>query len=161
MDNNDGAAQTNLVELTAEVVSAFIMHNSIQKADLADLIATVHTSLTALGKPKPAPEAERPVPAVSIKKSVSPDHLISLEDGRRYKSLKRHLSGRGLTPEGYREKWGLPSDYPMVAPNYAKQRSDLAKSMGLGRQRRREPVEAESAAAPAPAAKARRARKAA
>lgn len=162
MDDQENAARANYVELTAEVVSAFIMHNSIQKADLPDLIAAVHASLSALGQPKPSPEAERPVPAVPIKKSVSPDHLISLEDGRRYKSLKRHLSGRGLTPEGYREKWGLPSDYPMVAPNYAKQRSDLAKSMGLGRQRRREPAEDGPAVAQAaPAAKARRGRKAA
>jgi predicted transcriptional regulator len=81
----------------------------------------------------PPIEEEKPKPAVPIKKSITPDYLISLEDGRRYKSLKRHLGGRGLTPDQYREKWGLASDYPMVAPNYAKQRSDLAKSMGLGR----------------------------
>jgi predicted transcriptional regulator len=96
--------------------------------------------LKALSAPKPAPEAERPVPAVPIKKSISHDYIISLEDGRRYKSLKRHLSGRGLTPEQYREKWGLPVDYPMVAPSYAQQRSELAKSMGLGRKRQQEEV---------------------
>lgn len=155
MDSTDNPAQPNYVELTAEVVSAFVMHNSVQKNDIPDLIAAVHSSLVALGQPKPPAEAERPTPAVPIKKSISPDYLISLEDGRRYKSLKRHLSGRGLTPEGYREKWGLPPDYPMVAPNYAKQRSELAKSMGLGRQRRREPVEE------APPAKGRRSRSAA
>jgi predicted transcriptional regulator len=83
------------------------------------------------------PEAERPVPPVPIKKTVTPDHIVSLEDGRPYKSLKRHLSGRGLTPEHYRQKWGLPSDYPMVAANYAAQRSELAKSIGLGRSRQK------------------------
>ncbi len=151
MDSTEIAAQPNFIELTAELVSAFVMHNSIQKGDIPDLIVAVHNSLAALGQPKAAPEAERPSPAVPIKKSLSPDYLISLEDGRRYKSLKRHLSGRGFTPEQYRERWGLPADYPMVAPNYAKQRSDLAKSMGLGRQRRPEIIEE-----PAPAAKGRR-----
>ena len=149
----DEGAQPNYVELTAEVVSAFVMHNSIQKADIAELIQSVHRSLVSLGLPKQAPEAEKPTPAVPVKKSLTPDYLISLEDGRRYKSLKRHLSGRGLTPERYREKWGLQADYPMVAPNYAKQRSELAKSMGLGRQRRPEPV-----AEAVPSAKARRAK---
>ena len=92
-----------------------------------------------------------------IKKTITPDHLISLEDGRRYKSLKRHLAGRGLTPAQYREKWGMPKDYPMVAPNYAKQRSDLAKALGLGQQRRRKEVEAAPPPAPveAPAPKKR------
>lgn len=153
MDSKEIAGQPNFIELTAEVVAAFVMHNSIQKGDLPELIASVHSSLSLLANPK-TPEAEKPVPAVPIKKSISPDYLISLEDGRRYKSLKRHLSGRGLTPERYREKWGLTPDYPMVAPNYAKQRSELAKSMGLGRQRKREPEPA-----PAPA-KGRRSRSA-
>lgn len=153
MENKDIVDQPNLIELTAEVVSAFVMHNSLQKGDLAELIASVHGSLQQLAQPKVA-EPARPVPAVPIKKSISPDFIISLEDGRRYKSLKRHLSGRGLTPERYREKWGLSPDYPMVAPNYAKQRSELAKSMGLGRQRTRD-------VAPAPAAKAKRPRNAA
>jgi predicted transcriptional regulator len=138
MDNQDSPAEANYVELTAEVVSAYVMHNAIQKTDIPGLIEAVHTSLKALAAPKPAPEAERPVPAVPIKKSISHEYIISLEDGRRYKSLKRHLSGRGLTPEQYREKWGLPSDYPMVAPSYAQQRSELAKSMGLGRKARKE-----------------------
>lgn len=145
MDMIEETRKTNFVELTAEVVAAYVMHNAVQRGDLAELITSVHRALQGLTQPQAAPEAERPVPAVPIKKSVSHDFIISLEDGRRYKSLKRHLSGRGLTPERYREKWGLPADYPMVAPSYAKQRSDLAKSMGLGRQRRREevvPVEA-------------------
>ena len=153
MESKEIVGQPNLIELTAEVVSAFVMHNSLQKGDLPELIQSVHSSLQQLAQPKTA-EAVRPVPAVPIKKSVSPDFIISLEDGRRYKSLKRHLSGRGLTPERYREKWGLTPDYPMVAPNYAKQRSELAKSMGLGRQRKTDD-------APAPAAKARRTRNAA
>lgn len=154
MESKEIVGQPNLIELTAEVVSAFVMHNSLQKGDLPELIQSVHSSLQQLAQPKTA-EAARPVPAVPIKKSVSPDFIISLEDGRRYKSLKRHLSGRGLTPERYREKWGLTPDYPMVAPNYAKQRSELAKSMGLGRQRKTEDT-------PAPAAaKARRTRNAA
>lgn len=152
MDSKDIVGQPNFIELTAEVVAAFVMHNPIQKGDLPELIASVHNSLTLLANPK-SPDAEKPVPAVPVKKSISPDYLISLEDGRRYKSLKRHLSGRGLTPERYREKWGLSPDYPMVAPNYAKQRSELAKSMGLGRQRKREPEPA-----PAAAAKGRRSR---
>lgn len=141
MESKEIVGQPNLIELTAEVVAAFVMHNSLQKSDLPDLIASVHGSLQQLAQPKAA-EPARPTPAVPIKKSISPDFIISLEDGRRYKSLKRHLSGRGLTPERYREKWGLSPDYPMVAPNYAKQRSDLAKSMGLGRQRKREELPA-------------------
>ena len=154
METSDASAQPDFVELTAEVVAAYVMHNPVQSGDLAELIASVHASLAGLGQPAAPPPAEKPVPAVPIKKSLSADFIISLEDGRRYKSLKRHLSGRGLTPERYRERWGLPSDYPMVAPNYAKQRSELAKSMGLGRQRRRE--DEEVAEAPAPAAKERR-----
>lgn len=152
MESSDKGAQLEYVELTAEVVSAYVTHNPVQKSDLPELIAVVHSTLAGLGQPRPAIAAEKPVPAVPIKKSLSSDYIISLEDGRRYKSLKRHLSGRGLTPERYREKWGLPSDYPMVAPSYAKQRSDLAKSMGLGRQRRAEPAPA------APAGRARRSR---
>lgn len=136
MENSENSVQPNFVELTAEVVSAYVMHNAIQKADLPDLISSVHATLTTLGKPAAPVAPERPTPMMPIKKTIGHDFLISLEDGRRYKSLKRHLSGRGLTPEQYREKWGLNHDYPMVAPSYAKQRSELAKSMGLGRQRR-------------------------
>jgi predicted transcriptional regulator len=123
------------VELTADVISAYVARNSVSASALPDIISSVHAALTALSAPAPAPEAAKPVPAVPIKKSVTPDYLISLEDGRRYKSLKRHLRGRGLTPAEYRTKWGLPADYPMVAPNYAATRSELAKSMGLGRKR--------------------------
>jgi predicted transcriptional regulator len=121
----------------------------------------VHAALNGLGKPR-TQEVSRPAPPVPIRKSVTPDYLISLEDGRQYKSLKRHLAGRGLTPAEYRQKWGLPADYPMVAPNYAKKRSELARLSGLGRKSAspaRAPVKAASRKAPraAPAkAKAKR-----
>src|SRR5918999_274080 len=131
----DEAMNSDHTTLTADVVAAYVAHNSVRAADLSDLIASVHGALQSLKAPQQA-EPEKREPPVSIKKSITPDHLISLEDGRRYKSLKRHLTGRGLTPEQYREKWGLPRDYPMVAPNYAKQRSELAKSLGLGQIRR-------------------------
>ncbi len=142
MDNETTKPSNELVELTASVVSAYVSNNAVGSSALPELISSIHQALTALTSPPPPPVAERPTPAVPIKKSVTPDYLISLEDGRRYKSLKRHLGGRGLTPDQYRTKWGLPHDYPMVAANYAKQRSELARSMGLGRKR------AEPAAAP-------------
>jgi predicted transcriptional regulator len=139
MNNEMTATDQTAVDLTANVVAAFVSNNSISATDLPGLIASIHTAITGLSAPAPAPEAEKPVPAVPIKKSITPDYIISLEDGKRYKSLKRHLGGRGLTPADYRAKWGLPNDYPMVAPSYAAQRSELAKSMGLGR-RREEPA---------------------
>jgi predicted transcriptional regulator len=110
---------------------------------------------SGLSRPIDRPEAAKPTPPVNPKKSVTPDYLISLEDGKHYKSLKRHLRGRGLTPEQYRERWGLPYDHPMVAPNYAKTRSELAKSMGLGQQRKSAQPKAAAVAAkvPAPAPK--------
>src|SRR5215204_2356104 len=131
----DEAMNSDHTTLTADVVSAYVSHNSVRAADLPDLISSVHGALQGLKAPQQA-EPEMREPPVSIKKSITPDFLISLEDGKRYKSLKRHLTGRGLTPEQYREKWGLPRDYPMVAPNYAKQRSELAKSLGLGQLRK-------------------------
>lgn len=132
---NDGAQE--LRHLTADIVAAYVGNNSISLNDLPDIISSVHSALKTLGAPKPEPVPERPAPPVSIRKSITPDYLISLEDGKQYKSLRRHLGGRGLTPEQYREKWGLPRDYPMVAPNYAKQRSELAKAAGLGQSRRK------------------------
>ena len=125
--------QDNLIELTADIVSAYVSNNSIQSSDLSVLISEVHTALhqTLGGPAEPEPE-----PAVSIKKSVTPDYIICLDDGKKFKSLKRHLRVHyNLTPEEYREKWGLPADYPMVAPNYAKARSKLAKKIGLGQMR--------------------------
>jgi predicted transcriptional regulator len=129
------ATTPNYVELAADIVSAFVSTNSVPVADLPSLIGNVHAALRKAGQSTPQQEEARPTPAVPIKKSITPDYLISLEDGKQYKSLKRHLTRLGLTPEAYREKWGLPRDYPMVAPNYAKTRSELAKSMGLGQQR--------------------------
>ena len=158
MDSQDFAgaavdADADLVTLTAEVVSAYVANNRIQPNDLASVIETVHGSLKSLGEPKAAPEQPRREPPVSIRKSVTPDYLISLEDGRHYKSLKRHLTGRGLTPQQYKEKWGLPHDYPMVAANYAAHRSELAKSIGLGRKKTE--VAPAAAAEPAEPAKKR------
>ncbi len=130
--------QTALVEMTTEVVAAYVTNNHIRAAELADLISTVHAALAGMGStPVAEPEPDKPVPPVSIRRSITDDYLISLEDGQRYKSLKRHLNVRGLTPEEYRLKWGLPVDYPMVAPSYAAKRSELAKSIGLGSIRRK------------------------
>jgi predicted transcriptional regulator len=133
----DKTEPNGVTGLTAEIVSAYVANNALASRDLAALIVSVHGALSTLGSPPARPEAEKPAPAVPIRKSITPDHLISLEDGRRYKSLRRHLAGRGLTPEQYRVKWSLPGDYPMVAANYAKQRSELAKASGLGGRRRK------------------------
>jgi predicted transcriptional regulator len=136
------AEDRTLIELTTEIVGAYVLANSLAASDLPGLIHGVHQALTGAGQPVAAPE-EADVKATSgqIRKSISPDTLISFEDGKPYKSLKRHLSTRGMTPDDYRAKWGLPKDYPMVAPNYSAQRSALAKTLGLGRK---------AAAAPAP-----------
>ena len=125
----------NHTELTAKIVSAYVSKNNFQVSDLTGLINTVYQSLTKLGQPSEADlEPVELKPAVSIKKSVTPEFIICLEDGKKLKMLKRHLkSSYNLTPDEYRAKWGLPSDYPMVAPNYAKARSDLAVKLGLGR----------------------------
>jgi len=125
-------ASTDLLSLTAEVVSAYVAKNPLPTAALPDVIAQVHQSLLALSGPKQEPQVPL-VPAVPIKKSVTPDYIISLEDGRKFKSMKRYLGGLGMSPDEYRQRWGLPRDYPMVAPNYAAKRSELAKTMGLGR----------------------------
>jgi predicted transcriptional regulator len=127
---NDRAAE--LAELTADVVSAFVSNNSVPAAGLSDLIASVHRSLSGLREPSATPPKEL-VPAVNPKKSVTPDFIICLEDGKEFKSLKRHIRTHyNLTPDAYRAKWGLPADYPMVAPSYSNKRSELAKSTGLG-----------------------------
>ncbi len=124
----------DLVQLTADIVSAYVSNNAVDAGALSKLIEDVHTALVKAPAAAAEPEQKPLVPAVPIRKSVNPDYIISLEDGRKFKSLKRHLQGTyGMTPDEYRAKWGLPRDYPMVAPNYAKARSDLAKRMGLGR----------------------------
>ena len=131
---SETASVPNLAELTTEVLAAYVAQNHVQMADLPGLIASVHGALSGLGQAsEPAMPPEKLVPPVSIKKSVTDDYLISLEDGKQYQSLKRHLAKRGLTPGEYRAKWGLPADYPMVAPAYARKRSELARSIGLGR----------------------------
>jgi predicted transcriptional regulator len=131
-------AMSNSIELAAEVVAAYVSNNPVPKSDLPDLILAVHSSLEKLGsEPERAlAQADAKPPAVTIRRSVTPDYLICLEDGKRFKSLRRHLRLHGLTPEQYREKWKLPSDYPMVAPKYAAHRSALARKMGLGQKRK-------------------------
>lgn len=126
-----------LIELTAEIVAAYVSNNSVAANDLPGVISQVHAALG--GTVAPAEEAlEKPKPAVSVRRSIQSDHLVCLEDGQKFKSLKRHLmTHHGLTPEQYREKWELPGDYPMVAPSYAESRSRLAKEMGLGQKRKR------------------------
>jgi predicted transcriptional regulator len=134
----DTAEEDNLIELTTEIVSAYVSNNNVSASDLSNLITNVHLALhrTAAGLNEPEPEPLKP--AVPVRRSVTPDHIVCLEDGMKFKSLKRHLrTHHDLTPQQYREKWGLPADYPMVAPNYAKARSNLAKQMGLGQKRRR------------------------
>jgi predicted transcriptional regulator len=128
--------QLDFASITADIISSYVANNSVHRADLPAVITSVHAALQGLVSPKQA-EPEKPEPRVAIKKSVTPDFLISLEDGKRYKTLKRHLGKVGLTAEEYRAKWGLPADYPMVAPNYAAKRSELAKSTGLGQQRKK------------------------
>ena len=135
MQNTSETGAPDYVELTSDIVSAYVTHNRVQRGELASLIDAVHSALVGAGRPEPV--REQPVPPVPIKNTVRPDYIISLEDGRKYKSMKRHLAGRGLTPEQYREKWGLRPDYPMVAPNYSKARSELAKALGLGQVRKR------------------------
>ena len=126
---------TSITELTSDIVSAYVAHNRVATEALAELIAQTHEALDRLSRGEGAivVEAAKPAPAVPIRRSITPDFLISLEDGRKYRSLKRHLSSQyGMTPADYRAKWGLPADYPMVAPSYSKQRSEMAKARGLG-----------------------------
>ena len=127
-------AKLNAVELAVEMVAAFVSNNPLPKSELPGLIHAVHSAVEGLAAgPESAPaEVEAKAPAVPIRRSITPDFLICLDDGKRFKTLRRHLAGLGLTPAQYREKWNLPSDYPMVAPNYAAQRSALAKKIGLG-----------------------------
>ena len=123
-----------LLESTVEIVAAFVERNPVAPEALPGLIASVHAALKGLGQPEPVVETRELVPAVPVKKSVQQDFIICLEDGKKFKSLKRHLrTAYGMSPDEYRAKWGLPADYPMVAPSYAASRSELAKKIGLGR----------------------------
>ena len=134
----DASDQTNFIGLTAEIVSAYVSNNTVAQSDIPALISQVHSALLKVSIGETPASSEPLRPAVPVKRSINPDFLVCLEDGKKFKSLKRHLRSQyELTPEQYREKWGLPHDYPMVAPNYAAARSHLAKQMGLGQQRRR------------------------
>ncbi len=135
---SDTPAGGPFIELTAEIVSAYVSNNTVPAADIPALISQVHAALARVSGTSGDAPAEPLKPAVSVKKSITPEYLVCLEDGKKFKSLKRHLRTQyNITPEQYREKWGLGADYPMVAPNYAAARSQLAKQMGLGQQRRR------------------------
>ena len=137
----ESAPSADLLGLTAEIVSAHVSNNPVALTDLPNLIQEVYRTLYAVGRPVVEAEPERPQPAVPVKKSVTPEYLVCLEDGKKLKMLKRHLqTSYNLTPDQYRERWGLGADYPMVAPNYAKHRSSLAKKIGLGTKPRGRPV---------------------
>ena len=132
------AVGKSFIDLTANIVSAYLSNNPTPASEIPNLISQIHAALTRVSSGRTEAPAEPPKPAVSLKKSINPDYLVCLEDGKRFKSLKRHLRTQyNMTPEQYRDKWGLGADYPMVAPNYAAARSQLAKQMGLGQQRRR------------------------
>ena len=132
------AAARSFIDLTANIVSAYVSNNPTPAADIPALIAQVHAALLRVSTGRTEPQLELARPAVPVKKSVTAEYLVCLEDGKRFKSLKRHLRSRyNMTPEQYRDKWGLPPEYPMVAPNYAVARSQLARKMGLGQQRRK------------------------
>jgi predicted transcriptional regulator len=125
--------RSEIIEMTADIVSAFVSNNSVPATEVPALIQSVHRALSGVSSSTEPAEIAPREPAVPLKKSVNPDFIVCLEDGRKFKSLKRHLRTKyNMSPEEYRSKWGLPKDYPMVAPNYAKARSDLAKQMGLG-----------------------------
>lgn len=134
ISDTSGTSSNTLIELTADVVAAYVSNNPVPAGELPNLIADVHSALGRVGTGVEQVPAEKPKPAVNPKKSVHDDYIVCLEDGKKFKSLKRHLMTHyGLTPDQYREKWGLDATYPMVAPNYAAARSQLAKKMGLGR----------------------------
>jgi predicted transcriptional regulator len=144
----DSAPSAHYIALAAEIVSAYVSKNSVPSGDLAGLISDVHAALMQAAGDGAAEPAEAPKPAIQARKSVQPDYIVCLEDGKRFKSLKRHLrTVYDLTPDQYRAKWGLAHDYPMVAPNYAAARSELAKQFGLGARRKKpEPLPAQPVA---------------
>ena len=158
--NTPAASTPAFIEIIADIVSAYVSNNSMRASDLPDFITSVHASIKSLvnGEVEPQP-APPPVPAVPIKKSLTQDHIICLEDGKKFRSLKRHLGTvYNMSPDEYRAKWGLPKDYPMVAPGYSEIRSKLAKDIGLGQQRAEEaPAAATEVAKPAAAGRKKRA----
>jgi len=131
--SNSNTPKSNKIVLSANIIAAYVSHNSIAPLGLSDLIESVHTALSKLGTEEAVPKAEKLVPAVPVRISITPGFLICLDDGKRFRTLKRHLTTLGMTPDQYRMKWGLPDSYPMVAPEYAVKRSALAKKFGLGR----------------------------
>jgi predicted transcriptional regulator len=134
----DNPGESSYIQLTANIVSAYVSNNTVPSAEIPNLIGQIHSALLRVSGGQAPTPAEPLKPAVPLKRSITSDYLVCLEDGKKFKSLKRHLRTQyGMTPEQYREKWALPPDYPMVAPNYAAARSHLAKQMGLGQQRRR------------------------
>ena len=148
-----------LITLTADIVSAHVSNNSVPTAEVSALIQSVHSALTGLGTPTAEPTPEKPKGAVSLRASIKPDHLVSMIDGKSYKMLRRHIAQHGYSPESYRETFGLPRDYPMVASNYAEQRRALAHKIGLGRKSRADADEAPASSAEQQAAPRRRGRK--
>lgn len=135
---SDSDSNESFIALTANIVSAYVSNNTVPAGDIPALINQVHSALSRVSGQQPVSMSEPAKPAVPVKRSVTPEYIVCLEDGKKFKSLKRHLRTQyNMTPEQYREKWGLPPDYPMVAPNYARARSALAKQMGLGQQRQR------------------------
>ena len=134
---NDNLHNTDTIELTADVISAYVSNNPVPVSELPSLIAQIHQSLTGLANGQATTPEEKLAPAVPIKKSITPEYIVCLDDGKKFKSLKRHLRTHcDMSPEKYREKWGLPPDYPMVAPRYAAARSMLAKKIGVGQRRK-------------------------
>lgn len=142
MNHSIDLLDSSLLEQVAEIVSAYVSNNPVSPADLPTLIANTHSAMRALSSVQTYAPVELRSPAVPIKKSVTPDFIICLDDGKKFKSMKRHLAGLGMTPDEYRSKWALPSDYPMVAPNYSAARSLLAKNAGLGVKPTAKPVRA-------------------
>ncbi|MBK18326.1 MAG: transcriptional regulator [Rhodospirillaceae bacterium] len=135
-ENNPTVPNGEVLKMAVEIVSAYVSNNTVGAAQVPEVINTVYTSLSSLNDQSADSGAEPPKPAVSIRRSVTPDYIVCLEDGKKLKMLKRHLrASYGMTPDEYRAKWGLPPDYPMVAPNYAEQRSNFAKRIGLGRKK--------------------------
>lgn len=135
-ENSQAVPQTDVLRMAVEIVSAYVSNNSVAAAQVPEVINTVYGSLSSLNGQSGSESTETLKPAVSVRRSVNPDYIVCLEDGKKLKMLKRHLrAAYGMTPDEYRAKWGLPADYPMVAPNYAAQRSTFAKQIGLGRKK--------------------------
>jgi len=155
---SESATSSNFIEISADIVSAYVSNNSVPAAELPALLSSVYAALTKTAQGQSREPQVELTPAVPVKKSVTADAIICLEDGKKFKSLKRHLrTTYDMTPEQYRAKWNLPNDYPMVAPNYAKARSELAKTMGLGQQRKKGATPLEAAVNDAAPAKPKRA----